>query len=58
MDGALARAAQRLWALLLGELPKPPGCGLGHPDLGVPVGVGIGSDGPKGTGHSNHSVIP
>jgi len=34
---------ERLRNLLLGELQKPPG----HPALYVPVGAGIGSDGPR-----------
>ena len=34
-EGALAQAAQRLWGLLLGDLPEPPGCGPGHPAPGV-----------------------
>jgi len=44
--GALAQAAQRLWGLLLGDLPKMPGCGPGHPALGVPDGAGLGPEGP------------
>ena len=47
-DGALAQAAKRLWGLLLGDLPKPPGCGAGHPALGVPAGAGIGPEGHRG----------
>ena len=47
-DGALAQAAQRLWGLLLGDLPEPPGCGPGHPALGVPAGAGAGAEGPRG----------
>ena len=47
-DGALAQAAQRLWGLLLGDLPEPPGRGPGHPALGVPAGAGAGAEGPRG----------
>ena len=47
-DGALAQAAQRLWGLLLGDLPEPPGRGFGHPALGVPAGAGAGAEGPRG----------
>jgi len=46
-DGALAQAAQRLWGLLLGDLPELPGCGPGHPALGVPAGEGAGADGSR-----------
>jgi len=42
VDRAVAQAAQRLWSLL-GDLPKPPGHGPGHPALGVPAGVGAGT---------------
>ena len=47
-DGALAQAAQRLWGLLLGDLPELPGRGPGHPALGVPAGAGVGPDGHRG----------
>jgi len=39
-NGALAQAAQRLWDLLLGDLPKPPQHSPGHPALGAPAGTG------------------
>jgi len=52
-EGALAQAAQRLWILFPGGLPKPPGHGPGHLlwvslleqgwdeiDLDVPVSLG------------------
>jgi len=35
----LAQSAQRLWGLLLGDLLKLPGCGPGHPALGVTAGA-------------------
>lgn len=35
---------QSLWGLLLGGLPKPPGCGPRHPGLGT----GLGPEGPRG----------
>jgi len=44
-DGALAQATQRLWSLLLGDLPKLLGHGSGHPALGVPAGAEVGQDG-------------
>lgn len=31
---------QRPWGLLLGDQPKPPGCGPGHPAPGGPAGTG------------------
>ena len=43
-DGALAQAAQRLWGLLLGDLPELPGRGPGHPALGVPAGAQSGAE--------------
>jgi len=39
---------RRLWDLLLGDLPKPPGYGPVHPPMGIPAGTGIGPDGPSG----------
>lgn len=39
---------QRLWNLLLGGLPMPPGLGPGHPALGVPAGAGVGAGGHRG----------
>ena len=53
-DGALAQAAQRLWGLLLGDLPELPGRGPGHPALGVPAGAGAGAEGSRGI-HSHLS---
>ena len=44
-DGALAQAAQRLWGLLLGDLPELSGRSPGHPALGVPAGAGAGAEG-------------
>jgi len=41
-DGALAQAAQKLWDLLLGDVPKSPGCKPRHPTLGVLAGAGLG----------------
>jgi len=35
---------ERLWGLLLGDLQKPPGRGLGYPALGA----GVGPGGPRG----------
>ena len=46
-DGALAQAAQRLWGLLLGDLPELPGCDPGHPALGVLAGAGSAAEGPQ-----------
>ena len=37
-EGALAQGAQRLWGLLLGNMPKLPGRGPVHPALGTPAG--------------------
>lgn len=39
-EGALTQAAQKLWGLLLRDLPKVPGHGCGHPALGAPAGTG------------------
>jgi len=47
-EGALAQAAQRLWGLLLGDLPELPGRGPGHPALGVPAGAGAAAEEPRG----------
>jgi len=47
-DGALAQAAQRLWGLLLGDLPELSGRGPGHPALGVPAEAEAGAEGPRG----------
>ena len=54
-DGAVAQAAQRLWTLLLGDLPKPLGHSPGHAALGVPAGAGVGAEVPA---NLNHSVTP
>jgi len=40
---ALAKVAQSLWGLLLGDLQKPLGHGPGHP------AVGVGPGGPRDT---------
>ena len=55
-DGALAQAAQRLWDLLLGDLPELPGCSPGHPALGVPAGVGAGVEGPRGPASLSRAI--
>ena len=47
-DGALTQAAQKLWGLLLGDLPEPPGYGPDQPALGVPARAGAGAEGPRG----------
>lgn len=47
-SGALARVAQRLWILLLGDLQKPLGHGPEHPALCGPAGTGIGANGTRG----------
>ena len=47
-DRALAQAVQRLCSLFLEDLQKLPGCGPGHPALGVPAGAGVGPDGRRG----------
>ena len=41
--GSPAQDALRLWGLLLGDLPEPPGRGSGHPALGVPTGARAGT---------------
>ena len=60
-DGALAQAAQRLWGLLLGDLPELPGRGPGHPALGVPAGAvrqRLEQRHPEGPASLSHAVIP
>jgi len=42
-----SNAAQRLWGLLRGDLPKPGEHGPGHPTLGVPAGAGVGQRDPE-----------
>ena len=56
-DGALAQAAQRLWGLLLGDLPELPGCGPGHPALGVPAGAVVVQRDTEGPASLSHAVV-
>lgn len=42
---------ERLWRLFPGDLQKPPGCTFGHPDLDVPAGAEVETNGHKGFSH-------
>ena len=48
--------SERLWSLLLRDLPKLPGHGHGPPSLGFPAGAEDGPDGPRGPSNLSHSV--
>jgi len=49
MDTNTVSAVMLIYGIcLLGDLPEPPGCGPGHPALGVPAGSGVGAEGPRG----------
>ena len=56
-DGALAQAAQRLWGLLLGNLPELPEHGPGHPAVVPLLGQGWARWPPEVPANFNHSVI-
>lgn len=52
----LLHTAQRLWSILLGDLSRQPGCGLGHPAVGVSVGAGLG-EAPRSASDLRHVVV-
>jgi len=45
-----------LWSILLGDLSRQPGCGLGHPAVGVSVGAGLG-EAPRSASDLRHVVV-
>ena len=46
-EKTLAQAAQKLWGLLLRDLPRPPGCGHGQPCSGGPCWTWGWENGPR-----------
>jgi len=56
-DTALAQAAHRQCSVLLGDLQKWPGCGPGHPTVGVLAWMGLGQAGPGVFASLSHTGI-